>query len=398
MSEEGGEVADVIRLYGQAFLDQFGASLSLDQRRVLSDLAACRTALLGGHVEACQTCGFEQPAYNSCRNRHCPKCQGAARAAWLAARAQDLLPVPYFHVVFTLPDEIGPLALQNPRLVYGLLFRAASETLLEVAADPRHLGARIGFLAVLHTWGSNLHHHPHVHCVVPGGGLAPGGSDWVACREGFFLPVRILSRVFRGKFLSLLRGAYANGQLVPRGRLQPLRDPEAFRSWLDVPAKKEWVVYAKPPFGGPDQVLKYLARYTHRVAIANSRILSIEGGKLRFRYKDYRDGREWKTLTLDATEFLRRFLLHVLPSGFMRIRHYGILANRVRRENLARCRKVLGYLDTAAPTELAADDPDSSSAVACPQCRIGRLVASRVLPQQWAVQQQSQAIPVCNTS
>ena len=360
------------------FAARYGTSLSLDQRRVLLDLANCRTAALGGHLEVCDECGFQRPAYNSCRNRHCPKCQARSRAVWLEARAQDLLPVPYFHVVFTLPEEIGPLALQNKRLIYDLLFQAAARSLLEVAADPRHLGARIGFLAVLHTWGQNLHHHPHLHCVVPGGGLALDSSTWIPCRQDFFLPVRVLSRVFRGKFLSALRDAYRDGQLGFYGRLAHLRDPEAFRCWLHEPASKEWVVYAKPPCGGPEQVLKYLARYTHRVAIANSRILSIDAGQVRFRYKDYADGNRYKTMTLDAVEFIRRFLLHVLPPGFMRIRHYGLLANRARAKCLSLCRHLLQAV-TPAPDSI---DPvaEQPSGVTCPEGNSGHMVALRVLP------------------
>ncbi len=261
-----------------------------------------------------------------------PEVPGVGAAKWLEERAAELLPVPYFHVVFTLPEMIGPLALQNPRAVYGILFQAAAETLLEVAATPRRLGAKIGFLAVLHTWGQNLMHHPHLHCVVPGGGLSPDGSRWIPCREGFFLPVRILSRVFRGKFLSLLRKAYQRGKLRFYGELKPLEEPEHFERWLDATVKTEWVVYAKPPFGGPEQVLKYLARYTHRVAISNDRLIALEDGRVRFHWKDYAHGNAQKTMTLDAAEFIRRFLLHVLPTGFMKIRHYGFLANRNRRE------------------------------------------------------------------
>ena len=307
-----------------------------------SDIAACRTAALGGHVEECDRCGHQQIAYNSCRNRHCPKCQATAAAQWLEAREAELLPVEYFHVVFTLPAALGPIALQNPRVVYGLLFRAAAETLQQIAADPKHLGAEIGFLAVLHTWGQNLEHHPHVHCVVPGGGLSPDGSRWVACRPGFFLPVRVLSRVFRGKFLALLRAAFDQGKLSFHGKLGALADAGEFRRRLAASAQTEWVVYAKPPFGGPEQVLKYLARYTHRVAISNRRLVALEDGEVTFHWKDYAHGGGQKTMTLKAIEFIRRFLLHVLPSGFVRIRHYGFLANRVCREKLALCRALLG--------------------------------------------------------
>ena len=390
------EVADVIERYGPAFLERFGASLSWHARRVLLDVAACRTAQLGGHLEACEACAYQRPAYNSCRNRHCPKCQGRARTAWLDARCADLLPVPYFHVVFTLPEEIGPLALQNPRLVYGLLFGAAADTLLDVAADTRRLGGRIGFLAVLHTWGQTLGHHPHVHCIVPGGGLALDGSGWVACHTDFFLPVRVLGRVFRGKFLSRLRAAHRHGQLALHGRLASLRDPEAFGCWLDKPAGKEWVVYAKRPFGSPEQVLAYLARYTHRVAISNARILSADDGQVRFRYKDYRAGNRPKTMTLEAVEFLRRFLLHVLPKSFMRIRHFGFLANRVRRTALALCRRFLG---SATPIHKSPGPVrGEATGPTCPQCNGGRMVAIRRLPAQLAIPTALQAAPVWNTS
>src|SRR4051812_12155356 len=336
------EVAEVVRDYGDAFLDRYGDTLSPEQRRVLGDITACRTAALGGHVEECDHCGHREISYNSCRNRHCPKCQATAAAQWMEEREAALLPVEYFHVVFTLPAALGPMALQNPREVYGLLFRAAAETLQQIAADPKHLGAEIGFLAVLHTWGQNLEHHPHVHCVVPGGGPSPDGSRWVACRPGFFLPVRVLSRVFRGKFLALLRHAFDRGRLSFHGKLAALKDPGEFRRRLDAAGRTEWVVYAKPPFGGPEQVLKYLARYTHRVAISNQRLTALEGDAVEFLWKDYAHKAKQKSMRLEAVELIRRFLLHVLPSGFVRIRHYGFLANRVCHEKLARCRELLG--------------------------------------------------------
>ena len=335
------EVADVFRDHGPAFLDAFDDVLRPEQRRALRDIAECRTAALGGHVEECDRCGHRQIAYNSCRNRHCPKCQGTAAAQWVEAREADLLPVEYHHVVFTLPAVLGPIALQNPREVYGLLFQAAAETLQQIAVDPQHLGAEIGFLAVLHTWGQNLEHHPHVHCVVPGGGLSPDGSRWVACPPGFFLPVRVLSRVFRGKFLALLGNAFDQGKLSFHGKLRVLADAGAFQRRLTASARTEWVVYAKPPFGGPKQVLKYLARYTHRVAISNRRLVALDDGEVTFHWKSYADGGGQKTMTLKATEFIRRFLLHVLPTGFVRIRHYGFLANRVCQEKLALCRALL---------------------------------------------------------
>ena len=374
------EVADVFRDHGLAFLDEFGDALSPEQRRVLSDLAACRTAALGGHVEACDRCGHQRISYNSCRNRHCPKCQGTAAARWLDARATELLPTEYFHVVFTLPEAIGPIALQNPRVVYGILFRAAAETLLQVAADPKRLGAEIGFLAVLHTWGQNLHHHPHVHCVVPGGGLSPEGSRWISCPTGFFLPVRVLSRVFRGKFLARLRAAFDEGKLAFHGQQSALSDAGQFQRQLVASAKTDWVVYAKPPFGGPEQVLKYLARYTHRVAITNRRLIDVEEGQVRFRTKDYTDDGRPKTVTLHATEFIRRFLLHVLPSGFVRIRHYGFLSNRLRQEKLVLCRELLHVtpmpelVSISSSAELSEEMVGPSSVKLCPSCGVGHMV------------------------
>jgi Putative transposase/Transposase zinc-binding domain len=383
------EVADVFRDHGDAFLDRYGDMLSPEQRRALRDISACRTAALGGHVEECTECGHQRIAYNSCRNRHCPKCQATAAAQWMEAREAELLPIEYYHVVFTLPAALGPIALQNPREVYGLLFRAAAETLQQIAADPKHLGAEIGFLAVLHTWGQNLQHHPHVHCVVPGGGLSPDGSRWIACPPGFFLPVRVLSRVFRGKFLAMLRNAFEQGNLSFHGKLAVLADAGEFQRRLTASAQTEWVVYAKPPFGGPEQVLKYLARYTHRVAISNRRLVALEDGEVKFHWKDYAHGGGQKTMTLKATEFIRRFLLHVLPSGFVRIRHYGFLANRVCREKLALCRALLGVEEAPVPvapepaTEPKATVAGEAAASVCPSCGEGRMVivaSFRALP------------------
>jgi len=387
------EVADVFRDHGDAFLDRYGATLSPERRRALRDIAACRTAALGGHVEECNDCGHQLIAYNSCRNRHCPKCQGTAAAQWMEAQEAELLPVEYFHVVLTLPAALGPIALQNPREVYGLLFRAAAETLQQIAADPKHLGAGIGFLAILHTWGQNLEHHPHVHCVVPGGGLSPDGSRWVACPPGFFLPVRVLSRVFRGKFLALLRHAFDQGKLSFHGKLKMLADASAFQRRLTASAQTEWVVYAKPPFGGTERVLKYLARYTHRVAISNRRLIALEDGAVKFHWKDYAHGGGQKTMTLKATEFIRRFLLHVLPSGFVRIRHYGFLANRVRQEKLALCRALLEDEATPEPVE-PAPSPEPKEVVEaepvanniCPSCGEGRMVrvgSFAAIPVEW---------------
>jgi len=346
------EVADIIRAHGEEYRQARGGKITFAEEYVLRSLAACRTAILGGHLEECHECGHRRPAYNSCHNRHCPKCQAAARGAWLAARRAELLPVPYFHVVFTLPDHLSPLALQNKGVLYELLFRAAAETLQEVAATPRHLGAKIGFLAVLHTWGQNLLDHPHLHCVVPAGGLSPDGSRWIACpKKHFFLPVRVLSAVFQGKFLDSLKRAFAAGKLSFHGRLAELAQPDAFRRLLSTCYDTKWVVYAKRPFGGPEQVLKYLARYTHRVAISNQRLISLEDGRITFRWKNYAEGNQQQTMTLTALEFLRRFLLHRLPSHFVRIRHYGFLANRHREEKLARCRELLGVMIPETPTE-----------------------------------------------
>jgi hypothetical protein len=381
MNRPSLEVADVFRAHRDAFLNHYGDTLSSEQRRVLRDIAACRTAVLGGHVEECDRCGHRQIAYNSCRNRHCPKCQATAAAEWMEGRESELLPVEYFHVVFTLPAAIGPIALQNPRVVYGLLFQAASETLRQLAVDPKHLGAEIGFLAVLHTWGQNLQHHPHLHCVVPGGGLSPDGSRWVSCRPGFFLPVRVLSRLFRGKFLALLKAAFDSGKLSFHGQLATLAEPAEFRRTLAGTANTEWVVHAKPPFGGPEQVLKYLARYTHRVAISNYRMIRMEGDQVEFLY----DEGKQKTMKLKAVEFIRRFLLHVLPAGFVRIRHYGLLANRVCREKLELCRALLAALTTPQPVE-AEPVPGPKEAVegrpephACPACGEGRMVIVETL-------------------
>jgi hypothetical protein len=385
------ELADIIRTHGEEFFSRHATSTA--QRRVLRDLTRCRTASLGGHVERCDRCPHSRIAYNSCRNRHCPKCQGSAAAQWMQDRVAELLDVPYFHVVFTLPAALAPVALQNPRLVYGLLFRAVARTLLEVAANPQHLGAKLGFLAVLHTWGQNLHHHPHLHCVVPAGGLSSCGKKWIAGAADYFLPVRVLSRVFRGKFLELLHGAYAAGRLHFHGQLARLREPGAWQHQLNVAVRREWVVYAKPPFGGPDVVLKYLSRYTHRVAISNRRLLRLQEGQVTFRYKDYAEGNRSRTLTLSAAEFLRRFGQHVLPKGFQRIRYFGWMANRDRRQKLARCRNLLSMTSSEPasgqpPTAASADtgEPQHSGEKACPVCQHGRLHTTRLLPpEQWSL-------------
>ncbi len=350
------------------------------QRRVLRDIMQCRTAALGGHLEQCDQCGHHQIAYNSCRNRHCPKCQATARAAWLDERAAELLLCEYYHVVFTLPEQLSTLALQNKRILYGLLFKATSETLLEIAADPRHLGAEIGFLAVLHTWGQTLQHHPHLHCVVPGGGLSPDHSRWIACRRGFFLPVKVLSRLFRRKFIAGLRQEFQNGNLVCAGQLSHLTQKGRLEKLLRELSGMEWVVYAKPPFGGPEQVLKYLARYTHRVAISNYRLLELSDGRVTFSYKDYAAGNATKTMTLDVREFTRRFLLHILPKGLVRIRYYGLLAHRSRQENLELCRRLIeqqdGGLSTDSPGtwQTYHEQAVMSESVRCPVCQQGRMM------------------------
>ena len=292
--------------YAPAFRQVIGSALPVSHRRVLSAIESCRTSALGGHVDRCNRCGHQAISYNSCRNRHCPKCQGAARRRWLEARCRELLPLPYFHVVFTLPPALADLALQNKRVVYGILFRATAETLLTIGQDPRHLGAQLGFFAILHTWGQNLLHHPHLHCVVPGGGLSTDRSRFIKCRPGFFLPVRVLSRLFRRLFLTALRLAFEQGRLQFRGSLADRKDPVAFDRLLHELGRIEWVVYAKPPFGGPEQVLRYLGRYTHRVALTNGRLLNIDGGRVRFSYKDYRLGHHNRHMTLDAHEFIRR--------------------------------------------------------------------------------------------
>jgi hypothetical protein len=378
----------VIAAHGEAFQARYGRHLSAQQQRVLRALAACRTAALGGHVEQCDVCAQEQIAYNSCRNRHCPKCQAGVRARWLEREASHLLPVEYHHVVFTLPAALAPVALQNARVLYNLLFAAVAETVQELAADPHYLGALVGLLAVLHTWGQNLHHHPHVHCVVTGGGLSCDGAGqldaephWVACRPGFFLPVRVLSRLFRGKFLAGLRQAYDRGQLCFRGRLEALSDSGTFAAWMTPLYRSEWVVYAKAPLGRrPEQVLKYLARYTHRVAISNDRLLNVQDGQVTFGYKDYADDHKHKTMTLAADEFLRRFLVHVLPKGFVKIRHYGLLANRRRAANLERCRRLL-LVEVVAQAVTAANDASAKIAAGlCPWCGQGRMQRVRLLP------------------
>jgi hypothetical protein len=379
------EVADVFRRHGPDYRRTHADALSRGQRRAMSAIERCRSAALGGHLERCDSCGHERIAYNSCRNRHCPKCQSLARAQWLKHRQAELLPVEYFHVVFTVPEPIADVAYQNKKVVYGILFRAAGETLRTIAADPRHLGAEIGFIAVLHTWGQNLLHHPHLHCLVPGGGLAPDANRWIAGRPGFFLPVRVLSRLFRRLFLQYLRAAFDAGHLQFFSTLESLASRNIFAQYLRPLGRTEWVVYAKRPFAGAEQVLDYLARYTHRVAISNNRLLNIKDGKVTFRWKDYRHHDQPKKMTLDANEFIRRFLLHVLPDGFMRIRHYGFLGNRHRRIKIARCRELLGVAAVISLASVVSDYRDryqeltGKSLYDCPACGRGQMVRVAVL-------------------
>jgi hypothetical protein len=384
------EVADVFRHHGPAYRQAHADHLGSTERRVMAAIEACRTPTLGGHVEQCAECGFVRCAYNSCRDRHCPKCQGLARAEWLEARQADLLPVPYFHVVFTVPTPVADIAFHNKEVVYGILFRASAEALRNVGADTRYLGAELGAIAVLHTWGQALHHHPHVHYIVSGGGISPDHTRWIPCPPGFFLPVRVLSRRFRDLFVHQLRTAFTDGELRFPGGLADVADPAAFAARLDGLAETEWVVYAKPPFGGPEQVLGYLGRYTHRVAIANSRLLGLEDGQVSFTWKDYRHEGKTKVMTLEADEFIRRFLQHTVPDGFHRIRHVGFLANRYRGEKLALCHELLAapppppaLSDDGSPQrwqdrlrELTGEDIE-----VCPCCG-GRMVTSGILKPQ----------------
>jgi hypothetical protein len=374
------EVADVFHHHGATWRKVNAGHVSLGQLKVMSAIEHCRSAALGGHVERCEDCGHSRIAYNSCRNRHCPKCQGAAARDWLAAREADLLPVGYFHLVFTLPAEIAPIAYQNKAVVYDLLFRAAAETLLTIAADPRHLGARIGFTAVLHSWGSAMTHHPHLHMIVPGGGISHDSTRWVHCRPGFLLPVRVLSRLFRRLFLAGLADAHAAGRLAFFGELEGLRRREAFAAHLAPLKRKNWFVYAKPPFAGPEAVLAYLARYTHRVAISNSRLIALDDRGVTFRFKDYRrNGRaRYRTMTLMPDEFIRRFLLHILPKGFHRIRHYGLFATATCKANIARARELIAAPMPSRETPAEHNDDGTTGTVAehrppCPCCG-GRMI------------------------
>jgi len=403
MSRPPLEVADVVRQHGAAFLARYGHTLSGAQHRALRAIAVCRTAALGGHITQCDHCDHEIQAYNSCRHRCCPKCHGTAQAAWLAAREREVLETPYAHVIFTLPHDLGPLALQNPRQLYGLLFRTVATTLQDIAGDPKHLGAEIGGFAVLHTWGQQLHHHPHLHCVLPAGGLAPDGTQWIPCRPHFFLPVRVLSRRFRHLYLAGLAQTYAQGHLTLAGRCRELTEPTPWQRLLATLRDQEWVVYAKEPIQDPQHVLQYLARYAHRIAISNHRLVALEHGQVTFRYKDYQRGHRLRTLTLNAIEFLRRLMLHVPPHGFQRIRHFGFLANRVRQEKLAQCRALLGHTTLpraqqepvdCRPPAVAAAEPGS----VCPVCQYGHMQLVQTLYRQPAAWDLSVPTPGLDTS
>jgi len=370
MSRATLEVADIIHTAGDSYWQKHGSHYAWSHRKVLDAIVRCRTAALGGHRDQCAGCGFQAISYNSCRNRHCPKCQGSARAKWLAARSAELLPVHYFHVVFTLPHELSALALGNKRVIYDLLYATSAAAMLELARDPKHLGAEIGFLGVLHTWGQNLEHHPHVHYIVPSGGLSADGSRWIDGSDRFFLPVVALSRVFRGKFTQALREFFRHNRLQFQGALQKIAAPEDFRRFLRRLFASDWVVYAKPPFGGPEHVLRYLARYTHRVAISNHRLVGCNDRGVSFRWRDYAHGNKQKIMTVSTHEFLRRFLLHVLPGGLVRIRHFGLFANRNRRAALERCHALLG----SAPVT----EPPLRVEHRCPTCSGIMLVVERL--------------------
>jgi hypothetical protein len=379
------EVADIVRAQGNRFIENHCRWIHWTHRKVLRAIARCRTAALGGHRDRCPSCGYWAISFNSCRDRHCPKCQSGTRDKWIAARQNELLAVAYVHVVFTLPHQLCQLALQNKKVLYDLLFRASAETLLEVAADAKHLGAQIGFLSVLHTWGQNLLAHPHVHCLIPAGGLSPDHTHWIHPRYPFLLPVRVLGRVFRGKFVAGLQRRFQMGQLTFAGSLQPLQNEKAFRSFLRPLFRQDWVVYAKPPFGGPHHVLGYLARYTHRVAITNHRLVAFQHDQVTFRWKDYAHGNKNRMMTLSAPEFLRRFLLHVLPRGFVRIRSFGFMANRTHARLLPHCQRLL--LDNPRPHAPAviAFSAAQPACFRCPKCAVPMLIVEKLTA--WAMSQ-----------
>lgn len=407
MSPPHLEVADVVRQHGQAFLARYGHTLCGEQHRALRAIELCYTAALGGHKTRCDHCGHEGCAYNPCRNRHCPKCQGITRAAWLAKRQCEVLDTPYEHAIFTLPQDLSPLVLHNPRLLYGLLFRTVSQSLVDIASDPKHLGAEIGGMAILHTWGGQLQHHPHLHCVLPAGGLAPDGSRWVSCRPNFFLSVRVLSRHFRRLYMEGLKHLYDHSQLALMGRCQQFTEPKAWKRLLSSLHEQEWVVYAKEPSDAA-HIFKYLARYTHRVAISNHRLVALQDGQVTFRFKDHKRGGKLRTQTLDAIEFLRRFVLHILPKGLHKIRYFGFMANRHRDAKLAHCRVLLGQRDEAlGPHAMAtvedAPEPDRKSARfepgdPCPVCYQGRMVLVETYDRHRAVEDLSVTPPGYDTS
>src|SRR5207245_1785783 len=378
MSRPPLEVADLVRTAGNAYIERSRKWITWKHVKVLLAIAQCRTAAVGVHLDECTRCGHRAISYNSCRNRHCPKCQAGARDRWLAARRQELLPTPYVHVVFTLPRHLAPLVLQNKKVIYDLLFRTSAETLLEVARDPQHLGAEIGFFSVLHSWSQKLELHPHVHCVVPAGGLSADGTRWIKPRYDFLLPVDVLSRVFRGKFHEALKRAFHDGKLTFHGDLKLLAQPRTFAAWLRPLFRKDWVVYAKPPFGGPEYVLQYLGRYTHRVAISNHRLVSFADGKVTFRWRDSAHNNEQKLMTLPLDEFLRRFLLHLLPKGFMRIRNFGFLANRRRATLLPLCFQLLGTIQEPPAEQDVSSTNDSRDLWRCPKCGGPMVVIERL--------------------
>jgi hypothetical protein len=365
MSRPTVEVADIFRAQGKNFIDRHRSTVRFQQAKVMRAIMHCRTAVLGGHVDVCPRCGGDKTiSYNSCRNRHCPKCQTPARQRWIAARKEELLDTRYFHVVFTLPHELHTLILQNEAELYNLLFRAVADTLLEVAANPKHLGAEIGFFGILHTWGQNLLFHPHIHCVIPGGGLASDHTHWIHPRYSFFLPVKVLSKVFRGKFVDGLQRARRRGRLIFAGSIERMADPKCFAAFLRTLFRQDWVVYAKPAFGGPEQVLRYLGRYTHRIAISNHRLVAFDGRNVTFRWRDYARANKQRLMTVSADEFIRRFLVHVLPKAFVRIRHFGFMANYRRSASLELCRQRLGMAPIIRSTQISLIGPGWT----CPKC------------------------------
>ena len=381
----GFEVADIFRQQGTAYRSCH--RLPRNHLRVMRAIELCRTSVLGGHKDKCDNCGHLEISYNSCRNRHCPKCQTLTKEKWIEARSEDLLPIEYFHVVFTIPSELNPLVSMNRKVMYDLLFRSVSETIIELANDPKHLGAKIGVISILHTWGQNLMDHPHIHCIVTGGGLSSDGSRWVSCRKGFFLPVRVLSALFRGKFLDHLKHCFKKGDLAFPDSIRHLNEPETFESFRTHFYHKKWVVYCKPPFGGPKGVLQYLGRYTHRIAISNNRILANRDGKVSFLWRDYADDNHQKTMTLQTDEFIRRFLLHVLPDRFVRIRHFGLLANRNRQDNIALCHTMMGGVKKATKEKRRETWQEQLLRITgidvtvCPFCQKGKMCRiERLLP------------------